>query len=97
VSEIKSFEQVTSETFSQLQVVGALLGAFAVLGLVLAALGIYSVVAYSVAERTAEIGIRIALGAEARHEFKLILSQALLWVFTGMAIGLTGAYALARA
>ena len=59
--------------------------------------GIYSVVAYSVAERTAEIGIRIALGAEPRHVFKLILSQALLWVSSGMAIGLTGAYALARA
>jgi putative ABC transport system permease protein len=96
LSEIRTLEQVTSEVFSQLHVIGALLGVFAALGLGLAALGVYSVLAYSVAERTTEIGIRIALGAEPGHVFRLVLGQELRWVLSGVAIGLAGAYALAR-
>ncbi len=96
VSEIRTMEQVAAETFSQRRVFGALLGVFAVLALVLATLGIYGLVTYSVAERTPEIGVRIALGAQRRDIFVLVLGQAMQLVLTGVALGLAGAYLLGR-
>jgi macrolide transport system ATP-binding/permease protein len=79
------------------QRIGAtLLGIFGVLGLILAAVGIYGTVAYSVAERTREIGIRVALGAQQRDVLRLIVGQALKLTLTGVAIGLVAAFALSR-
>jgi putative ABC transport system permease protein len=96
ISEIRTMEQVAAETFSQRRVFGALLGVFAVLALGLAALGIYGLVTYSVAERTPEIGVRMALGAQRRDVFGLILGQAMQLVLAGVALGLAGAYLMGR-
>ena len=73
-----------------------MLGAFAGLALVLAAVGIYGVISYTVTQRTHEMGIRIALGAQRTDIFKLIFGQAMLTTLAGIVIGLGAALALTR-
>jgi putative ABC transport system permease protein len=73
-----------------------LLGLFAAVATALAAVGIYGVMAYVVAQRTREIGIRMALGAGARDVFRLIGTQAVAVIVSGSALGLAGAMALTR-
>jgi putative ABC transport system permease protein len=73
-----------------------LLGLFALLTLVLVSAGIYGVVSYSVAQRTHEIGIRMALGAPPRAVFKLIIGQCIMLASSGIALGLLGAWASTR-
>jgi len=73
-----------------------LLSAFAGLGLTLALVGIFGVVSYSVSQRTREIGIRIALGAQRRNVLVLVLAGGMLPVIIGIAIGTAGALALTR-
>jgi len=73
-----------------------LIGAFSVFALLLAAIGIYGVVAYSVAERTNEIGIRVALGAARRDVVRMVLGRVLLLVVPGVALGIAGALATTR-
>src|SRR4029077_19117412 len=72
------------------------LGIFGVLGLVLAAIGTYGVMAYSVAQRTREIGIRMAIGAAHGDVMTLMMRQGLRVVLVGAAIGMVGAFGASR-
>ena len=78
------------------RILASVLGVFAFVATVLAAIGIYGVMAYSVAQRTREIGIRMALGAGPRKVLMLIGSRAVILISAGMVLGLAGSVALAR-
>jgi len=75
---------------------GSLMAVFAVLALIIAAVGLYGVMAYSVAQRTQEIGIRMALGAQGRDVVSLVVGQAMRLTLIGSGIGLAAAFALTR-
>ena len=93
---IKTMKQVMSETTAQRRLNTILLGTFAGLALVLAAVGIFGVMNYSVTQRTHEIGIRMALGAQRGDVLKLVVGQGMIMACIGVAVGLFGAYALTR-
>ncbi len=87
--------RIGTSSFVQ-RMAGTFVGAFGIIALVLAAVGIYAVIAYSTKQRTHEVGIRMALGAQRKDVLYLILGQGLKITFLGVAIGLAAALALAR-
>jgi putative ABC transport system permease protein len=94
--EARTMEERLFESVAQPRFRTALLGAFAALALVMAVVGLYAVMAVSVAQRTHELGIRVALGARRRDVIGLVVGQGVKLVGIGIAIGLVGAWALTR-
>ena len=89
---LKTMEDIVSDSFSSPRVMTNLLGVFALIVLVLAGVGIYGVISYSVAGRTREIGVRVALGTERGEITSMILREGARPVVAGVAIGLAGAW-----
>jgi putative ABC transport system permease protein len=96
VSYIRTMEQVASESLSRPRSSGLLVGVFAAVAMLLAAVGIYGVISHSVALRTHEIGIRMALGARPSDVLKLVLGRGAKLMLAGLLIGLVGALGLTR-
>jgi putative ABC transport system permease protein len=92
----KTMEQRVAESAAAPRFRTLLLAIFAALALVLAGVGIYGVISYTVTQRTHEIGIRMALGAQRRDIFKLIVGRGIVLTLIGVAIGLAGAFLMTR-
>jgi ABC-type antimicrobial peptide transport system permease subunit len=93
VTTLESSEAISS--FPQ-RIAGTFVGAFGLLALVLAAVGIYGVTAYTTRQRTHEIGVRMALGASKQDILRLVLGHGLRLTFIGVAVGLAASFALTR-
>ena len=96
LSNVRTMDKHLGISLLPARLTGAALGVFGILGLLLASVGMYGVMAYSVSQRTREIGIRMAIGAAASDVVRLVMTQGLTLVLVGTAIGLGGAFAAAR-
>ena len=96
VSDVSTQSRIIDQTISQERTFAGLCGCFAVLALLIACIGLYGSVAYSVARRTSEIGIRMALGAESRRIVWMVMREVVTLAAVGLGIGLAVAYSLTR-
>ena len=96
VAEVRTVEEYLERQVQYVQLYVLLLGIFGAIAAGLAAIGIYGVMAYAVAERTREIGIRMALGASAGDIFRLVVLHALILMSIGLTLGLAGSFAMTR-
>jgi putative ABC transport system permease protein len=96
IYNIRTMNEIRSESVAPERLNLTLLSIFAGIALVLAVVGIYGVMSYSVTQRTHEIGIRMAIGAQPRDVFRMVLGQGMLLALIGVGIGLIGAFGLTR-
>jgi len=97
LSSVRSMDKHLGISLLPARVTGVALGVFGLLGLALASVGMYGVMAYTVAQRTREIGIRMAIGAAAADVIRLVMRQGLTLALIGTGIGLAGAFVASRA
>src|SRR5208337_4063456 len=96
VANVRTMDEVMSAAQSRPRFLTTLLSLFSSVALILAAVGIYGVISYSVAQRTTEFGLRMALGAQPDDVLKLAVRQGVVLVLAGIGLGLVGAFALTR-
>jgi len=96
VYRIRTARSAVNSGLGSISLLGSLLGAFAAVGLILAAIGIYGIISYTVAQRTSELGIRVALGAQSRDVLLLVLGKGAVLIVTGALLGIAGAYGVSR-
>jgi putative ABC transport system permease protein len=96
MANVATMEQLVSDSYSRSRFTMIVLAIFAAVALLLAAVGVYGVIAYTVAQRTNEIGIRVAMGAQRRDVLRLILGQGSRLIFVGVALGVTAGLLVTR-
>lgn len=96
IESIETMRHKVNESLHEDRLIGALCAAFAVLALLLTSVGIYGVLSFQVARRTNEIGVRMALGAQPRRIFTLVIGRGMTVIFVGLVLGIAGALALTR-
>src|ERR1700730_1159774 len=96
LDQVKTMDQLVDESLAGDRFSTVLFASFAGVALLLAGIGIYGVMSFAVAQRTHEIGLRIALGAGPRQVLRLVLQEGMLLAFGGLIIGLAGTYFVGR-
>jgi ABC-type antimicrobial peptide transport system permease subunit len=96
IARVRTMEELVEGSMGQRRLSTVLLGVFAGIALLLASIGIYGVMSYTVTQRTRELGVRVALGASRQSVLRLVLRQGMTLAVLGVAIGLGGAFGLTR-
>ena len=96
IQDVDTLDRTVARSVAEPKFQAALLASFGTLGLLLAVVGIYGVISYSVMQRTREMGIRMALGAQPRNMIRLVVGQGARLTLIGVVFGITGSFALTR-